>query len=112
MATGGGGRYGALVIVLHLAGRVPIGGRPALESFLAEAKPFYERPGGIRVRLQWDRAEPTRFVEIMEYADEATYLADQERVAGDPEMGAWLRRWHALLDGPIEVSVWDDAPVG
>lgn len=100
------------MIVLHLAGRVPAGGRPALESFLAQAREFYERPGGIRVRLQWDRVEPTRFVEIMEYADEATYLADQERVARDPEMAAWLSRWHALLDGPIEVSVWDDVPVG
>jgi quinol monooxygenase YgiN len=100
------------VIVLHLAGRVPDGGRPALEAFLAEARPFYESPGGIRVRLRWDRDDPARFLEIMEYADESAYLADQERVESDPTMRAWLTRWHALLAGPVDVSVWDDVPVG
>ena len=100
------------MIVLHLHGRVPGGGRPALEAFLAEARAFYEAPGGIRVRLHWDRADPCRFLEIMEYADEAAYAADQERVEADPEMRAWLARWHALLDGPIAVTVYDDVPVG
>ena len=102
----------APVIVLHLAGRVPEGGRPALEAFLAEARPFYEAPGGVRVRLQWDRADPAQFLEIMEYDDEAAYRTDQERVERDPEMRAWLARWHALLDGPIEVRVLDDVPLG
>lgn len=100
------------MIVLHLAGRVPDGGRPALEAFLAEATAYYEAPGGIRVRLQWDRADPGRFLEIMEYADEDAYEADNARVEQDPEMRAWLARWRALLDGPVVVTVYDDVPVG
>ena len=100
------------MIVLHLAGRVPDGGRARLEAFLAEARPFYEAPGGVRVRLQWDRADPARFLEIMEYADEAAYLADQERVERDPVMRSWLARWHLLLDGPIDVRVLEDVPLG
>ena len=97
------------VITLVLAGRVPPGGRAALESFLTEATPFYEAPGGIRVRLLWDRAEPDSFVEIIEYADEAAYAADQHRVDEDPAMAAHLTRWRSLLAGPPTVTTYDDA---
>lgn len=99
------------MIVLHLAARVPEGGRADLEAFLAQARVFYEAPGGIRVRLQWDRDDPRAFVEIMEYADEAAYLADAARVESDPEMRAWLARWHGLLEGPVTVTTYDDVPL-
>ena len=97
------------VITLVLAGRVPPGGRAALEGFLTEATPFYEAPGGIRVRLLWERAEPDSFVEIVEYADEAAYAADQHRVDEDPAMAAHLTRWRSLLAGPPTVTVYDEA---
>ncbi|GHS86146.1 hypothetical protein AGMMS50218_05470 [Actinomycetota bacterium] len=96
------------MITLYLAGRVRPGDRPRLEAFLAEATPFYEAPGGIRVRLQWDRAEPERFLEIMEYADAAAHDADQRRVDEDPTMREYLRRWHEILDGPVEVTAYDE----
>ena len=88
-----------------VAEQLPLGG---LERFLAEARTFYEAPGGVRVRLQWDLADPCSFVEIMEYADRAAYDADQRRVEEDPVMGAWLARWHELLDGPVDVSAAEE----
>jgi len=95
-------------VTIHLSGRVPPGGRRTLEEFLAEAVEFSEAPGGIRVRLLWDRAAPDRFVEVIEYADEATYAADQRRVDDDPTMAALLARRRALLSGALAVAIFDD----
>ncbi len=94
------------MIELHLCGRVAPGRREDLQAFLREAIPFYERPGGIRVRLLWDAAEPDRFIEIVEYADQHTHDRDQRRVDADPEMREYLRRWRALLTGPPEVRTY------
>ena len=55
------------VVVLVLEGMVPVGGQVALEEFLAEASSYYEEPGGIRVRLEWEREDTRRFREIIEY---------------------------------------------
>ena len=80
-------------------------------EFLREAIPFYERPGGIRVRLLWDLDAPDRFVEVVEYADRVTYDRDQLRVDQDDEMRAYLRRWRALLAEPPQVRAYEvDTP--
>jgi quinol monooxygenase YgiN len=110
------------VFELHLRGRVTPGRRDDLVSFLREAIRFYERPGGIRVRLMWDVADPDRFVEVVEYADQAIHDLDQARVADDPEMSDYLRRWRELLVGPPVVETYrhdvglavrsDDGPGG
>lgn len=72
------------MIELHLRGRVAPGRRADLIAFLSEAIPFYERPGGIRIRLLWDVADPERFIEVVEYADQGTHDRDQARVEADP----------------------------
>ena len=96
------------MITLYLHGAVMPGRRGDLEAFLAEARAVYEQPGGIRVRLQWDVADPNRFVEIMEYADRETYERDQDRVESDPVMRGLIERWHALLaEGPA-VTAYDE----
>jgi hypothetical protein len=94
------------VIELHLRGRAATGRRTELEAFLAEAIPFYEQPGGIRIRVLWNLADPDRFVEIVEYADQATHDRDQWRVEHDPAMGAYLARWRALLDAAPRVATY------
>lgn len=95
-------------MILHLRIRARPGARDALLSFLREAIPFYERPGGIRVSLFEDASDPDRFVEVVEYADAAGFEADQARVREDPEMGARLERWRELLQGSPEVEVYRD----
>jgi quinol monooxygenase YgiN len=98
------------VIELHLRGRVAPGRRGDLIVFLREAIPFYEQPGGIRVRLLWDVADPDRFVEVVEYADQDSHDRDQARVAGDPTMGDYLRRWGELLAEPPQVETYRQDP--
>ncbi len=99
------------MMTLYLEGKVPVGGVQALEEYLARARPFYQAPGGIRVRLQWDAAGPCHFLEIIEYADEQTWAADQARVENDPEMGGWLKQWRALLDGPPTVRTFAEVTI-
>ncbi|GAB3407165.1 putative quinol monooxygenase [Flindersiella endophytica] len=100
------------MIELHLRGRVAPRRRDDLVAFLREAIPFYEQPGGIRVRLMWDVADPDRFVEVVEYADQHSHDLDQARVENDPEMKDYLRRWHGLLVEPPRVETYrhDPAP--
>jgi quinol monooxygenase YgiN len=94
------------VIELHLRGRVADGRRAAFEGFLAEAIPFYESPGGIRVRVLWDVADPNRFIEVIEYVDQAAHDRDQVRVENDVRMRDMLQRWRDLLDGPPVVETY------
>jgi len=89
-------------IDLHLRVRVTPGQREAFLSFLREAKPFYEKPGGIEMRLLEDAGDDHRFIELILYCDEATYAKDQLRVRDDPEMKSYLQRWRALLaEAPV-----------
>lgn len=94
------------MLELHLRARVRPGRHEDLRAFLREAIPYYEQPGGIRIRLLWDAADPNRFVEIAEYADQAAYDRDQERVATDPRMLAYVERWRALLAGPPQIETY------
>lgn len=99
-----------VVIELHLRGVAAAGRRDDLIAFLAEAIPFYERPGGIRVRVLWDLADPDRFVEVIEYADQDAHDRDQLRVQSDPEMLAYLHRWRGLLAGPPQIETYRVTP--
>lgn len=96
-------------IELHLRIRASAGRREDLIGFLRRAIPFYESPGGIRIRLLEDRSDPDRFIEVVEYAGEEAYRRDERRVASDPEMRRWLDEWRALLAEPPVVEVYRDA---
>ncbi|MBZ0171654.1 MAG: antibiotic biosynthesis monooxygenase [Phycisphaerales bacterium] len=97
-------------IELHLRIRVKPGGREALLSFLREAVPFYESPGGITMRLLEDHDDPDRFVEVVEYASERAYQDDQRRVEHDEKMKSYLKRWRNLLAEPPAVEVFGVVP--
>lgn len=105
-------------MIVQLRGRVTAGRWNHLVSFLHKAIPFYEQPGGIRVRLLRDADDPDAFIEVIEYETEASYAADQRRVESDPAMIARLEEWRGLLAGRVEVQTLrevtpsDDEPHG
>ncbi len=74
----------------------------ALLAFFKVAFPFYERHGGTRMALYESLTEPNTFLELVAYATEADWAADQERVEHDPETRAKLAEWRAFLAGPVE----------
>jgi quinol monooxygenase YgiN len=95
-------------VSVHLRICVAPGRDDELRAFLREAIPFYESPGGIRVRLLGDASAPDRFVEVIEYASENAYLEDEKRLRSDPTMARYLARWRALLAEPPIVEIYRD----
>lgn len=81
---------------------------PELKAFLRRAIPYYLQPGGIRIRLLQDRADPTLWIERVEYSDAAVYERDQQRLAEDEQMKSLLAEWRALLNGPPTVRVYQE----
>ena len=96
-------------VFVHLRIRVAEDRQAQFRSFLDEAIPFYESPGGIRVRLLSDDDDPERFIELVEYVDERTYRQDDDRVQSDPTMAEFLARWWSLLVEPPVVEVYHRA---
>ena len=94
--------------LIHLRIRVAEENQERLLAFLREALPYYEQPDGVRIRLLQSRDDPRRFIEIVEYEDRNAYDRDQVRVETDPQMRALLDRWHALLDGSVEVETYEE----
>lgn len=88
---------------MSLSCRVAPERRAELLAFLADAFPLYEQPGGIRMGLYESVDEPGLLLELVAYAGEAEYVADQERVTRDPRMAAALQRWRSLLAAPPDV---------
>jgi hypothetical protein len=98
-------------VCLHLCVRVSRERRADFLAFLREATPYYEAPGGIRIRLLERADDPEELIEVVEYASRADYERDQHRVEHDPEMQSYLRRWRELLMEPPRVIVWDEHSV-
>lgn len=95
-------------VSLHLHIKVVPQNRSLLMDFLRKARPFYEQPGGIRMRLLEDQADPNSLIEVFEYETPADYEADERRVSDDPAMKSLLETWRSLLDGPPVVRVYRD----
>jgi len=98
-------------VCLQLRIRVATERQAEFCSFLREAIPFYEAPGGIRVRLLSKDTEPEHFIEQVEYVDERSYQEDDERTRSDPTMAQFLARWRSLLAEPPVVEVYREAPL-
>jgi quinol monooxygenase YgiN len=97
---------------LHLRITVAPGGRERFFAFLREAIPFYESPGGIRIRLLEDADDDHHFIEVVEYETVEAYQRDQHRVAHDPEQQRFLQRWRALLAAPPQIETYRRAEIG
>ncbi len=93
-------------IELHLRIRVKPGMRDAFLDFMREATPYYESDGQTRVCLLEDRSDPHCFIECMEYQSVEAYERGEQRVANDPKMQDYLRRWRELLAQPPVVEVY------
>lgn len=96
-------------VEIHLRLRLRGGCYDAYMAFLEDGIPYYESPGGIRVRLLRDHADPERYIEVIEYGSQEIYEIDQQRVEHDQTMKAFLDRWRGLLAEPPVVEVYHNA---
>ena len=95
-------------MVLHLRIRLKAPHPDSLMSFLRQAVPLYEAPGGIRIRLLRNRNDPQEYIEIVEYNSRKAYEDDQHRVEHDPRMKKLLQEWRSLLAGDVKVETYED----
>ncbi|CAN5483973.1 hypothetical protein BH09PLA1_BH09PLA1_02170 [soil metagenome] len=91
-------------IDLHKRLRVAPGRCEEYLTFLREGIPYFERPGGIEVRLLEDKSDDHKFIELILYENEQVYERDRQRITNDPEMKRFLDRWRSLL---AEAPVFD-----
>lgn len=73
-------------------------------SFLAEAFPFYEAPGGIHMYLYESADEPGLFHEVAAYETIAAYASDQMRTEKDQAMKAMLASFRTYVSGTVDVK--------
>lgn len=99
------------MVTLMLRFKVAAANHAALRAFLARAIPYYEQPGGIRVRLLEGVSSPEEFVEMVEYRDQDTYERDQVRVQTDAGMKSLLDEWRQLHAGPVSVDVYRESAI-
>jgi len=78
-------------------------------SMLRAAEPFLQAWGSTRTRLLQNVDDPARFVHEIEYETPEEMEINRQRIAGDPRVQAWLATWRALLQGAIEVDVYQEA---
>ena len=79
-----------------------------LASLVKSATPFFEAFGGRRVRLLQNVNDPARFIQEIEYDTPEVIELNRQRVAGDPQVQAYLRTWRSLLPGAVEIDVYQD----
>lgn len=79
-----------------------------LTGYLSKAVPFYRNVGDVDVRLLRSLDKPGHFVEIIEYATEEAFQADQDRMAHDKQMQDLLAEWRGLLVDPPQVEHFAD----
>jgi quinol monooxygenase YgiN len=84
-------------IILHLTFRVDKDHQARIVDFVRSATQFYERPGGIHVRLLQSAEEPDLFVEIIEYDNWDKYHEDAARLNSDATMKSYIEEWRTLL---------------
>jgi len=88
---------------------LPSGDPTHLVSLLRAAEPFFEAWGGTRSRLLQNVDDPVRFVHEIEYETHEAIELNRQRLASDPRVQAYLATWRALLQGTIDVDVYQEA---
>src|SRR5262249_17577131 len=88
---------------------LPAANSSQLASLLKSAAPFYEAFGGRRVRLLQNVADPSRFVQEIEYDTPEFMELNRQRVASDPRVQAYLRTWRSIFPGAVEIDVYQEA---
>lgn len=94
-------------VSLHLSIRSSQQKRNLLMDFLAEAIPFYESTGDLKVRVLQDTSDSDAFIEVIEYDSQEGFERDNKRTESDPEMQQYLSRWRSLID-QLDVKVYRD----
>jgi hypothetical protein len=93
--------------ILHFRMRTTTTSATQLLSIVKAAIPFYQAGGG-RVRVLRNVDDPGQIVQVIEYDMDAALEMNRQRIASDPAMQTYLMGWRSLLQGAVEVDVYED----
>ncbi len=92
---------------VHLKFTLP-GADPAqLVALMNASGPFYQFFGA-RPRLLQNVDDPSRFIQVIEYAAPASLEVNRQRIASDPHLQVYLQAWRTMLPGAVEIDVYRD----
>jgi ketosteroid isomerase-like protein len=104
-ATGTSGILHPAVIMI-IEGRVPPGGREALEAFFAQAPALVAAHRTMLMRLQWNADDDRRFRAVFEYATERDFEPEDFRSGADRDVIDFKSHLDSLVEGQPVVTIW------
>ena len=94
--------------ILHFRIRTPGMDAGQLLSMIKPALPFFQAWGGKQVRLLRNVDDPAQFLQVIEYEAHEALELNRQRIAGDPMLRTYLQTWRTMLQGAVDVDVYED----
>jgi len=94
--------------ILHFRIRTPGMDAAQLLSMIKPAVPFFQAWGGGQVRLLRNVDDSNQFLQVIEYETPQALELNRQRIASDPMLRTYLQTWRTVLQGAIDVDVYED----
>ena len=94
--------------ILHFRIRTPGMDAAQLLSLIKPAVPFFQAWGGGKVRLLRNVDDPNQFLQVIEYETPQALELNRQRIASDPMLRTYLQTWRTVLQGAVDVDVYED----
>jgi hypothetical protein len=94
--------------ILHFRIRTPGMDAGQLLAMVKPAIPIFQAWGGGQVRLLRNVDDPAQFLQVIEYEAHEALELNRQRIAGDPMLRTYLQTWRTLLQGAVDVDVYED----
>jgi hypothetical protein len=94
--------------ILHFRIRTPGMDAAQLLSLIKPAVPFFQAWGGGQVRLLRNVDDPNQFLQVIEYETPQALELNRQRIASDPMLRTYLQTWRTVLQGAVDVDVYED----
>lgn len=101
-----GTRIGHPAVLMIIEGRVPDGGKAALEAFYAGAHALFDSRRSMLMRLQWNSEDGRQFRVVFEYATERDFELEDIRARTDPKVVEYWSRLGNLVERQPAVTIW------
>ena len=75
-------------------------------EMLKSPAPFFQFFGEAKVQLLQNVDDPTRFIQVIEYAAPEAMEANRQQMASDPRVQAYIQTWRAMFPGAIEIDIY------
>ncbi|MGM0385084.1 MAG: nuclear transport factor 2 family protein [Actinomycetota bacterium] len=93
-------------VIMIIEGRVPPGGREALEAFFTEAHALIDLHRTMLMRLQWNADDALRFRAVFGYATERDFEPEDRRSGAVRDVVDYRSQLDSLVEAQPVVTIW------